>query len=348
MVAETVLSFMDSYLIKHGEKKQIYITSLEIPISLSNQKLGVKSYDLLGDFLVLSGVQPNIFGFHVRNIFQARPSDEFVYSVDHGLDIAPFPGGEVLKYNLNTKSVKGYDEFQGKFNFGGDAFFHRGTKYEVFVGFNFVCLFRNGVRDDRIEAVLREIGEKHGFLSATFFESKNELFLFLGVSDIFGVDLDEFQRFDYFVNLSHNPFTLIKIERSVPWNWATVWSEEDSCVPGFGKVLKVAYHNPGFSEPRIGFYQLENGFNFRNIDLGINTQFKNSWIPKFEFTKSASLAIYVVALLRSGPGGEVAGFAKIELSSRLPPKFDDLYLVGLHKIEDQLFGISVDLRLLKI
>ncbi len=348
MGSDSTIATMDSYLIEYDQKKFLYVTSVETPFALSNKKLAIRNFEIQGDNIQETEMNPIISGYHVRNIFQSKPHDETVYIVDHGIDVYPFPGGSALKINLETKNVTEYTSLEGKFNFSGDAIVYKNNKYEVFVGINFVSFYRNGVRDEKIENLLADIKEPQGFLSAVFFEMNNQLNLFLGVSDIYPKDHSESKRNDYLLNLSDTNISCTPIERSVPWDWATVYAGVDEKVPGLGRALKVTYHNPGFKEARIGFYLIDQGFKFQEVPIQTPNIFINSWIPKFEFRGTDLSDLEIIALLRPTDGDGKYGFLKLTIGKNPTLEFEQVYLIGIHRIEEIVYGLNWELKLIKI
>ncbi len=340
----SIISTMDSYLIEDGDKKIVYVSSLEMPISLTNKKLAVRAFEISGESLLPLSEELPIAGYHVRSIFQTRPVGTSVYIMDHGLDIKPFPGGSTVRFDLRSKELTTYKEMDGKFNFSGDSYVFQGSKYDVFVGINFIYIYRDGQALD-LGDLPQRMADPQGYLSAVLFEADGEIKLFLGISDIYPQNYGESKRFDYLVNLSRPGFPISKIERPVPWNWATVYAAVQN-VPGIGKALKVSYHNPGFNEPRLGYYLIDEGFRFQSLPIPPLTDLVNNWVARFEFRGDGSKE--VVAHVKSGSGGGKFGALFLKPSPGTEAVFKDICLVGVHQFGSEVYGISCDLRLVKL
>jgi hypothetical protein len=336
---------MDSYLIEDEGKKYIYISSLEMPIQLTNKTLKIRSLEIQKDMVLGPPIDLAVSGYHVRSVFQSQPPDKTVYIVDHGLDIVPYPGGSVQKMNLKSHEINSYNNMAGKFNFSGDAYIFKGVRYEVFVGFNFVHLYQDGKEVD-LKNILGPLAEPVGFLTAVFFEKENELNLFLGVTDTYPHHCAEVDRYDVLLNLSTIEPSFTRIERCVPWNWATVYASVQESVPGIGRILKVCYHNPGFNEPRIGYYLIDQGFKFKEIKIEKIPEIKNNWIPNFAFRLDTPHEI--VVMLRAGSLGGKFGVFSINTESSSLIRFNEMGLTGLHVIDGVIYGLNWELKLVKL
>ena len=173
---------MDSYYISHKKEHYIFSTFLELPFHIQNQPLGIDVLKFNSGNFEKVELRTTPKGIHIRNIFDLELGDKhYIYFVDHGLDIAPFPGGHVHRLEFISGEITTFHEFDGKFNFGGSAFNWNENLYELFVGINYSPrLYINGKAYDEFTQQIDSFRTAQGYLTSLIFEKSEQLYFFLG------------------------------------------------------------------------------------------------------------------------------------------------------------------------
>ena len=346
---KSTLHFMDSYLLKIKDEYFFATTQLELPFRLENQPLEVTFYRV--NFISSSLEKINLInsprGIHFRRIYDLKfKKSHFLYFIDHGLDIHPFPGGSVQKLDLDTKEIKLFKSFDKKFNFGGTACFWRNRLYEIFVGINYLpALYIDNVSSEEFDSVLNRVHKDMGFLTVSTFEKNENLYFFLGLTDLEKQFDKGLLRRDSLISFDGSGWMTKLLSRGVPNSWATVFSEVTTYQGR--RVLIVSHHDNGFNNFEIGFYEIDEDFRYVTITSSEQLGLNSVWVPGFlSYNFLGKNYWYVWIRPGSAWDGEKCSYLIIdELGNvqRMSQQF-----TGIFQIESSLFGVTYNMELVNI